>query len=68
MARNCSGRLEAGGGGWGRGVVIVVGGEGVGFWLLVGGGGVVVVVKGVRVSEGGIRGKWVVEKTCRSRG
>lgn len=58
MARNCSGRLEAGGGlkrfslVGSAGAVVVVGG------VVVAGSG----AKGVRWSEGGMRGKEVVEK------
>lgn len=75
VARKCSGRSWVGGGGCGRGVVaLVVGGLLVvvvgGFWSLVAIGFVLLEVavdvglgeKGVRRSEGGIRGKETVEK------
>lgn len=76
VARKCSGRSWVGGGGCGRGVAAVVVGAFLvvvvvgGFWSLMAIGSVLLEVavdvgvgeKGVRRSEGGMRGKEAVEK------
>ncbi len=62
VARKCSGRSWVGGAGCGRGVVVVVVVAGWGVWSLEAEVEVGVGEKGVRSSEGGIRGNEAVEK------